>query len=459
MKILLIAPIAKYTPTRWIPLGMSYISSLLKQKNHNVKLYDRFLRNHILGYEEKVNLEMKSEILKYNPDIIGFSTVSPLIYDTKECVHYIREFYKGIIVAGGHHATAMPLHTLERIPGLDYVCVGESEYTMLSLADGEKTSKIPGLFSLKTANTNLKTAQIKELDELPLPDYKIFDMGYYTQANQHAIRGFFLKTACMITSRGCFNSCSFCTESLTFGKSVRFHSSDYVIENIEKLIKDYNIEGIYFHDNNFLASLPHAEDICHKIIKLNLHKKIKWAIQANASKANNDILKLLSEAGCIKVEIGVESLKDSDLRSINKDLTVDLGKNVLIMCRKNNINVHAYFITGFKREKISDLNNILKWIKKYKPHTFSLSRLQLYPGTEIYKNEGKKFFENNDWSRNNIDNYFFKDNISSINPTEKSKWNLQIYSPFAKKYQIMAILKVNSLKSILKMAYLKIFTN
>lgn len=455
MKILLITPLAKYNPTKWVPLGMSYISALLKQNNHQVQLYDRFLRNYILESEDPVNLEMKSEILRYKPDIIGFSTVSPLIYDTLECIKYIRNFYKGIIVAGGHHATAMPLHTLKKIPGLDYVLAGEAEYSMLSLANGKNPSDIPGLFSINKDISNFKQAQISELDKLPIPDYEIFDMNYYTQANRYTLRGFFLKTACIITSRGCINNCNFCTESLTFGKGVRFHGADYVIENIEKLVKDYKIDGIYFHDNNFLASFSHAEGICRKIIKHNLHKKIKWVVQASSSGINNDILKLLSEAGCIKIEIGIESLRDCDLRSINKNSTADLNEKILLMCKKNKIKVHTYFMTGFKDESILDLNNLIKWIKKYKPHTFSLSMLKIYPGTSLYENARNMFFEDNSWTRNNIDNFFSKNIIGNINDEEKIKWYRQTFNPFFRKYDLLAAMKVNSLRIIMKMAYLK----
>src|SRR4030042_3198126 len=160
MKILLITPLARYAMTRWMPLGLSYIASILKKNNHTVKLYDRFLRAYILGDEDAVNLEMKSEILNFKPDIIGFSTVTPLIYDTLECVQYIREFYDGIIIAGGHHATAMPEHTLKKIPGIDFVAAGEGEYTMLSLADGKAPCSIPGLFPRDTDNSSFRFAQI-----------------------------------------------------------------------------------------------------------------------------------------------------------------------------------------------------------------------------------------------------------------------------------------------------------
>ena len=455
MKILLITPLAKYTATRWMPLGLSYIASILKKNNHTVKLYDRFLRANILGGEEAANLEMKSEILRFKPDIVGFSTVTPLIFDTLECVQYIRDFYEGIVIAGGHHTTAMPQYTLKKIPGIDFVAAGEGEYTMLSLAEGKDPCSIPGLFSRDTGNPPFRFAQVSNLDELPQPDYKIFDMNYYTQANRYTIKGFHLRVAPILSSRGCVNNCKFCTESLTYGKGLRFHSADYVIENIERLIADYKVEGIYFTDNNFLSSYPHAEDICRKIIARNLHKKIKWAIQAGTTTVNNEILQLLAEAGCVKIEFGMESIKDSDLKIMNKNTTADLNKITLSLCKKNGIKAHSYFMTGFEGENISDLDNTLLWINKFKPHTFSLNLLSIYPGISLYESSGNKFFEKNDWTRNNIENYFKDDKFSNITKEERSAWHSKTFKPFFSKYFRKAILQSNPISAILKMAYTK----
>ena len=459
MRVLLITPLSRYSSIIWTPLGMSYIASLLIKNNHTVKLYDRFLKGYFMDDKESVNKDMKSEILRFKPDIIGFSTISPLIYDTVECVNYIRSFFNGIIIAGGHHATAMPQLTLKKIPGLDFVAAGEAEYTMLSLVNGNEPSGIPGLFSRYTNTSAFLNSQIKDLDELPFPEYKIFDMEYYTEANRSTLRGFHLRTACVLSSRGCPNSCKFCSESLSFRKGVRFHSADYVAASIEKLIIDYKVEGIYFHDNNFLSSHSHAENICKKIINRNLHKKIKWVIQAGTPKVNNDILRLLSEAGCVKIEFGMESIKDSDLKNMNKNATVDSNETALALCRKHKIRAHSYFMTGFEGEKISDLNNTLAWIKKFKPHTFSLHPLKIYPGTALFEMSGSKFFENNTWNRSNIEKYFKKEIFSNVGRQEKIKWHKETYKPFNNKYHKMALLETNSLPALFKMVWAKYLLN
>lgn len=456
MKILLITPLFSQVKSRWMPLGLSYISSTLKQHGHQVRLFDRFLEGLRLGEKALVDQAMKQEIVKYQPDLIGFSTVSEAIYDTIECIGYIRGFFDKTIIAGGHHITALPLLSLNRIPGLDYAAIGEGELSLLSLASGEKPQNIRGIVTRESNSLNLEYSRIKNLDALPLPDYSIFNMDYYTQSNASTIRGFYLRTACMLTSRGCPFSCKFCSESLNFGKGVRFHSPDYVIENMEKLVTDYNVQGLYFHDNNFLYSRTHLEDICRRIIKKDLNKKVKWAIQGSSAFINEDILKILSEAGCIKIELGIESVEESSLKSMNKSSSIALNQKALKLCRKYNINTHGYFMTGFEGETISDLNNTLAWIKKFRPDTISLHPLKVYPGTVLYQDIGSSFFENHEWTQENINNYFNQDSLSNINIDDRRKW-YKAYRTFNTWHHRRNLLKSNSLKTVLVLAFKKFF--
>ena len=453
MKVLLITPAAYNTTTRWIPVGLGYIAASLKKSHHSVRLYDRHLQLNYLLDITVVNKEMKSEILSFKPDIIGFSTVSPLVYDTVETITYIRKFYDGIIIAGGHHATAMPGLTLENIPGLDYIAAGEAEYSLTELANGKAVESIPGIYTRNTDPKTFKNSQIPDLNKLPMPDYRIFDMNYYTGANHGTIRNFYLKTAELISSRGCSNNCTFCSESLTFGKGVRYHSSDYVIENIENLLSNYDINGLYFHDNDFLTSRKHAEDICRSIIKRGLNKKVKWAIQAGTNRIDEDILKLLSEAGCVKIEFGMESISEEHLLGINKNRSVDLNEKVIRLCKKSNIRVHSYFMTGFKGETISDLNNLILWIKKFKPHTFLLSQTKIYPGTDLYQTSGNRFFETNDWSRENITKYFEMENFSEISKESRIEFNEKVLKPFQTSQHRKSLIKTNTISNLAKIVY------
>ncbi|MBN1623402.1 MAG: B12-binding domain-containing radical SAM protein [Clostridia bacterium] len=450
MKILLVTPSQPKTSTRWIPVGIAYLASSLKSKGHDARIYDRHRMDFIFNDKSRLNSDFRSEILSYEPDIIGFSTVSPLIYDTVESIDFVRTFYDRTIIAGGHHATAMPMEILSKIPGLDFVIAGEGELSLSELADGLQPEIIPGVFTRTTDPKVFINSRIDDLDSLPYPDYSVFDMDFYTKANANTIRGHYLKTADVLSSRGCTNNCSFCSETLTYGRGVRFHSPDYIIECIERLLADYDINAIYFHDNDFLISRKHAEEICHLLISKGLNKKIRWAVQAGTDKADDDMFRLMSESGCIAIEFGMESIKQSDLNNINKNRFVSMNEKAVSLCKKNGISAHSYFMIGLERETLDDLNALLKWIKKYQPQSFLLSSLMIHPGTELYQSHGNAYFENNEWTKSNVTSYYNSNPLYEIDHETFKIWEEEVMKPFRSKHHRKWIIRNNSLMSLLR---------
>ncbi|HPQ46510.1 MAG TPA: radical SAM protein [Clostridia bacterium] len=457
MKILLVTSIHKKTPTRWIPIGIAYIASKLISYGHIVKVYDKHRLEYMMD-KKSMNSGLRQSIIAFAPDIIGFSTISPMIYDTVETVEFIRTFYRGTLIAGGHHATAMPFETLKKIPGLDYVIAGEGEIPLTLLAEGSPVTSIPGLISRDTDSTSYVPSRIDNLDVLPLPDYSVFDMDFYTKANRHTIRGHYLKTAEILTSRGCPNNCSFCSETLTYGKGVRFHSPDYVMANIEHILENYKINSLYFHDNDFLISRKHAEDICRMMIDNGYNRRLKWAVQAGTNNVDEDILRLMSEAGCIAIEFGMESIKDSDLNKVNKNRSVQMSERAIELCSKYGISVHGYFMTGLGGDSISSLNSLLAWIDKYQPHTFSLNSLKIHPGTEMYEKHGNSFFETHEWTKENIDFYYISNSLDEIPDKDLDKWRKEVFIPFKLKHERKWVIKNNSPLSILLLLIKKILS-
>ena len=93
MKILLCTPIFKPINERWMPLGICYIAANLMKKGHQVKIVDRY----VLGFskdEDFVNDYMTEQAMHFDPDIVGFSTYTPVIYDTIKAVQSLRKSYK-----------------------------------------------------------------------------------------------------------------------------------------------------------------------------------------------------------------------------------------------------------------------------------------------------------------------------------------------------------------------------
>lgn len=458
MRVLFVYPVG-FQSRIWrphhLPLGLSFLASSLERRGHRVSIFDRYARTGMTGKSrEAVNEEMLERVRRFKPDVVGFNTLSPLIWDTVECAELIRPRHSGLMMAGGHHASALPGPTLRKVPGLDAVVEGEGEIPMARLCDGEALDKIPGLWR-RSENGPVIGAmpqRVGNLDDLPFPDFSGLEMSFYTKPSLVPIRGRWLSTLSMLTSRGCSKSCDFCAESLTYGKGVRFHSVEYVIEWMKKATGDYPVEGVYFHDNDFLLDEDRARAICEKMIDTGLHRKLVWAIQTGVARINGEILKLLKRAGCVLVELGVEASLQEQLDSMHKGTKVVQNERAIALCRREGLSVHAYMITCFPGESTAELEQRLNWLRKTKPDSFQWSPLQVLPGTALYSRAGNGFFENSEWTMDNIRSFYGAPRLCSMSPEEYAEWMERNFAPYRRRRHYINLLGQNSPTRLIRFA-------
>jgi anaerobic magnesium-protoporphyrin IX monomethyl ester cyclase len=425
MRVLLISPYSTGL-FRWMPLGLPFMAACLRRRGHTPLIFDRYARQAAQGYSlAAANVAMVECIRKFRPDLIGLSTVSQVIYDTAECAALVRSVYAGPLIAGGYHATALPELTLQKIPELDGVVTGEGEVVLSQLADGAPPAELPGVW-WRTGQTICPPAapakQIAPLDELPLPAYDLLDTGFYTQRSLFSIRRHNLSTLTLITSRGCYQRCRFCAESLTYGPGVRYHSPGYVLDWIQRVVADYGVDGLHFHDNDFLANEPRAREICEGLLRTGLAQRVKWSIQARADRLNPDLAVLLKAAGSVLVEIGIETATQAGLNQIGKGTTLEQNAQAVAVCQAAGLTVHAYMLMGLENETLADLDHRLAWVKRARPDSFQWSPLAMFPGTPLYQAKGEDFFAHSAWTKTAIDEYYAADVLSAIPAAQRKAW-------------------------------------
>lgn len=441
MNVLLVTPGGTRFRERWMPLGLMYLASSLKAAGHRARVHDRYL----LKAAER-DEALRREILSFQPDMIGFSTVSPMIYDTIQAVRAARSCFDGPIVLGGHHATAMPVLTLDRIPEADFVLTGEGERTLTMLANGLAPGEIPGLWR-REGERALRTPgspRVEDLDSLNPPDYSQMDMAYYAGVNPYTIANFLLRSAPVLTSRGCFHHCEFCTESLAFSEEVRFHSAEYVLDVIAKLVKDARVNGIAFYDSDFLASREHAQALCEGLIRSGLSRKIRFSIQTRTDRIDDSLAVLLRRAGCVKAELGLETGREATLQKIGKNATTAMSERAVQCLNRAGVSVQANMILGLPGESIEDLNNTLDWMTRLSVDNIKCTVLFILPGSKMYRDLGGGFFENSEWTRENIRRYM-RESIPSDVPREILAWWFEErYLPLAHRLERAGLLRHNS---------------
>jgi anaerobic magnesium-protoporphyrin IX monomethyl ester cyclase len=459
VNVQLIYPYIGQNSTLWMPLGLSFIAACLRRDGHAVSIFDRYAVQSQVGHSRQaVDRAMLKHVRAFQPDLVGLNTLSPLIHDTVECATLIRSAYDGPIIAGGYHTTALPELTLRKIPALDGVVVGEGEVAVSRLASGETPWQVPGVWWRDGDEVRLPVApaaQVEDLDQLPLPALDLMDMAFYTQRTDGVIRRHSLSAATLVSSRGCQRRCRFCAESLTYGRGVRCHSPAYILEWIQRVVTDYKVDGVHFHDNDFLVNEGRGQEICEAILAAGLERKIKWSIQARADHLSSEIARLLKRAGCVLVEIGVETGTQGELDRIAKGTTTEMNKEAVAVCRKAGLDVHAYMLTRLEGETIADLERRLAWLKKAKPTSFQWTGLAIHPGTVLYEEKGGNFFATHEWTEKAIAEHYRTD-LSAIPPDVRKRWMARHFGPYVRYHWWRHALGRYPLRRLVRLAWFKL---
>ncbi|MBW1728119.1 MAG: cobalamin-dependent protein [Deltaproteobacteria bacterium] len=396
MKILLIYPywLEERINTEDVvvpPIGMYYVGAVLKENNYDVEILNWCKINET---PEKI-----SEILiEKKPDVIGFSILQANRWGGIEIARIAKQIDPEVkIVFGGVSATFLWKHFLTHFPEIDFVVMGEGEYTFLNLVrwlekgEDEHIGNIKGIAFRKEGKVvrTKPPEYIRDLDQLPVPA-KYFEY-------QH-----------LSLTRGCPGKCTFCGSPKFWGHKVRFHSVDYFVEELELLYKK-GIHFFYFSDDTFSVNKKRVIEICKKILEKNL--RIAWNAISRVNYMSEEVLSWMRRAGCIQISYGIESGSEKIRAYLNKKITTREIENTFADTLKYSILPRAYFIYGSPGETSETIQESIDLIKRINPlviHSFVLS---LFPGTALYSEYKKKFNVSEDIWLNRIEDikYFETD--------------------------------------------------
>jgi len=334
---------------RQAPLGVLYLSSFLKKLKHNVIVIDA-------AAENLDNNEIIRRIKIHDAKVVGISASSVGLRNSQILTERLKSDLDVKTVIGGPHISSNP-DDIARLPEFDFGIRGEGEIPLANLIEKIENSstnffEVPNLIWRRENQIiqNNKTTYIENLDSLPFPDREaLSDIRLYRPPI-----GCYLKepVVSIITSRGCPYQCIFCDKSV-FGNKIRFFSPEYVISEIEMVIKKYKARELAFIDDTFPCNKERFIEILEKIISKNF--KINWSCMANANDLEEDIIRLMKRAGCWQIAIGIESGDDEILKIIRKKANTDQIARIVRFANKSNIFVKGFFMIGHPGENLKSI--------------------------------------------------------------------------------------------------------
>jgi anaerobic magnesium-protoporphyrin IX monomethyl ester cyclase len=395
MRVLLLSTPHPLEESPLPPLSLSYLAAVLAQEGIEVKILD-FLVTH---YDPK---KLRRDLEEYRPQLVGATCVTLNYPVARRMLKVCKAFDPHIFtVIGGPHVTFALEETLLHSPWIDAIVIGEGEMTLVELAraveEGKDIHNVHGI-AFADGGVVVKTspqAPIENLDQLPLPARELLPMARYRA----------LGTPCtVITSRGCPYSCIFCSGRRMFGPKVRFRSPGLVVDEIEKLQRDFGLAKINIVDDTFTLNHNHTRAVCEEMLRRNL--KLKWSVFARVDRISEDLAQLMNRAGCEWILFGVESADEGILRTIRKGITPDEVRRGVKMAAEAGINVFNSFIFGLPGESRETAHKSLAFGDElYHQYgaKYGFHMLSPLPGTEIYeraKDYGIRILSRN-WTRYN----------------------------------------------------------
>lgn len=368
-----------------IPLGLLYISAALKKDEHNVSLVDFAL----LG---KNNYEyLNKEINSFNPNIIGITCNTHERFSVIEVANYIKSnFPKILVTVGGPHITLLGEEMMKNCSAIDVAVIEDGEKAMLAIAKNsdnpEEIKNIPGIFYRH--NVSIIKNEIKEiiidLDDYGHPDLDIVDINNYSLALQV---GKGIKAISICTSRGCPFRCSFCAATLINYGRVRYHSAQWILDEVKRCLEKYgNDYAIFFYDDHFLLNKKRILEFCQLVKNEGLH--FRWGCYSRVDVIDDEVLQNIKDIGCIMLTFGIESGSNKILKLMNKNITSQKIIAVIKKIKSYGIKTRGSFIFGYPGENILDIAKTYWMIFRsdFEIHELVYSTYtMIYPKTKIDK--------------------------------------------------------------------------
>ncbi len=372
MRVLFVIPssVGDYFSAQVPHTGIAYIASVLKSSGIEVKIIDMRL-----GYDNDAVLKIIDD---FKPNFVGITLYSFGFDRSRDTINTIKKHSDAYrVVLGGPHISAYGAKSMENNLA-DFAVDGEGEYAMLELCLGKEVSEIGGLLwrDGERIVANQKRPYILSLDELPLPDYEVFELPKYL--------GYSEKHLPLVSSRGCPYSCVFCSVRLSMGLKFRPRSPESVVDEIEHWYKK-GWRSFEIDDDNFTLDMDRATKICDMILERGL--KIKWKCDngVRADRLTRELLDKMKEAGCYYISFGVEGGNDRMLEKIKKGEKLETIINSIKMAKAAGFGVGATFIIGTPEETYEDFLDSLMIAKDLPVDHVSFYNMVPYPGTEMYR--------------------------------------------------------------------------
>ncbi len=316
------------------PLGIMYLSSLIKNKRHQAQLFVASNKNWL------------KQLIDFQPDVAAYSVISGSQMDYFKINNIVKNNLKVFSLFGGPHTTFFP-ETIKN-KNVDAICMGEGDQAMPELLGnleaGSDTTSIKNIWIKKGDKIykNPVRPLVANLDDIPFPDR---DLIYQ---NDKYLRESKIKR--FLSNRGCPFKCTYCFNKAykkiyQGSKIIRWRSVENLINEIVEVKSKYPLELVRFVDDIFI--LPPVNWLEDFLSTYKQRVNLPFVCNLHVKTVKDAKIKLIKEAGCTAVYMAIETGNDQ-LRNhlLDRNMTKEEMIKSFDLVHKYNIPIASENILG-----------------------------------------------------------------------------------------------------------------
>jgi anaerobic magnesium-protoporphyrin IX monomethyl ester cyclase len=368
-------------------LALGYLASAAERAGHQI---------HCVGYGSRADIpRVVGEVARLSPDLVGLSIAfQHALGEYLALAEALRAGgYAGHVTAGGQVPTFSHRELLEENPALDTAVRHDGERTFVELLEklgrDDHPAGIPGLVWRERDRVVIgpPRAPVRQLDELPFP-----------RRPCPAQRIGEVAIASILTSRGCFGSCSYCAVhafAAEGGPRVRLRSPERVADEVAMLY-ERGVRALLVEDDLFF--LPDERRALARLGELRAAFAARgvgplaiWA-KARPESVTQRVASAARELGIVHLFLGIESATPERLSYLGRTHSPRDSEQALALCRAHDIRPSFNLMLFDPDATLEEIAQSIAFGRSEVGTPFGLGRTEVFPGTPLFarlRNEGR----------------------------------------------------------------------
>jgi radical SAM superfamily enzyme YgiQ (UPF0313 family) len=314
-------------------------------------------------------------------------------------------------ILGGLHVSLLPNEARKYA---DSIVIGEGESAWPELIADLKRGQMKPVYDARLRPFDLSQAPMPRFDLLELDRYPRFTVQ---------------------TQRGCPWRCEFCAASIRISPTFKVKPVPKVIAEIRRLKELWRDPFIEFADDNTFVNRAHAKQLLRALAR----ERVRWFTESDLSIAQDDeLLRMMRDAGCAQVLIGFESPSRIALEGIEqkrnwKARQLDSYCRAVETIQGHGITVNGCFVMGLDGAGPESFSAVYEFVKRSGLFDVQITFMTPFPGTPLYQrlHDQGRILQDRAWERCTLFDVNFQPERMSVSELETGFRELgrKLYAP------------------------------